>query len=81
MSPLKVGQILASQKHKRLNTGMEASELCSPPYSVRKGKKIEGKWAYIKSNGLANMTLFSSFPNPFINSVEIGFAFRLIMWL
>ena len=35
----------------------------------------------IKPNGLANMPLYSPFPNPFINSIEMGFAFRLIMWL
>lgn len=27
------------------------------------------------------MPPFSPFPNPFINSMEMGFAFRLIMWL
>lgn len=35
----------------------------------------------LKSNGLANMPPFSPFPNPFINSIEMEFAFRLIMWL
>lgn len=80
MGTLKV--LLPSPEKRKLDAGAVASNLfVLQPTQLKTRKGQRGSGLKLNQMGLLTCLHFSPFPNPFINSIEMGFALRLIMWL